>query len=154
MKNVLRFWLKKGADGFRIDAVNFLFEDENLHNESLTGYTNDPLSYDYTFHHRVEDLPEMYDMVYQWREVTDVFLAAFGGERRILMTEAYANLTEYPKYFVDLKNATRFGSQMPFNFVPLMELKKQSTASDYHRIVNQVIDSVPAGTRLNCPLEP
>jgi len=35
MKNVVRFWLKRGLDGFRCDAVPFLFEREGTNCESL-----------------------------------------------------------------------------------------------------------------------
>lgn len=149
MKNVMRFWLEKGADGFRIDAVAHLHEVEDLRDEPLTGWTTDPLSYRYTHHHYTKDLDEMYEMVYQWRELADDFQNEFGGERRLLMTEAYTNFTEYPRYFVSRDNATRFGSQMPFNFVPLEELKRNSTAEDYHRVINDAISAVPVGTHLN-----
>ena len=27
---VLRFWMRRGIDGFRVDAVHYLFEDETL----------------------------------------------------------------------------------------------------------------------------
>jgi len=30
MLNVLRFWLDRGVDGFRVDAIHHLFEDEAL----------------------------------------------------------------------------------------------------------------------------
>lgn len=50
MKDVLRYWLDKGADGFRIDAVNHLFEDPAMRNEPLSGLTLSPTNYLYTDH--------------------------------------------------------------------------------------------------------
>lgn len=94
MKKVMLYWLKKGAGGFRIDAVSHLYEVEYLRDEPLTGWTTDPLSYRYTHKHVTQDLDEMYDMVYQYRELADDFQKEFGGEVRVLMTEAYTNFTE------------------------------------------------------------
>lgn len=37
MKDVLRFWLKKGADGFRIDAIPFIYESK----ENADGFYDD-----------------------------------------------------------------------------------------------------------------
>ena len=38
MKNVLRFWVAdQGCDGFRMDAVPFLYEDERFLDEPLSG---------------------------------------------------------------------------------------------------------------------
>lgn len=37
MKEILRFWLRKGVDGFRIDAVPFIFEGA----ETTDGYYED-----------------------------------------------------------------------------------------------------------------
>lgn len=37
MKDVLRFWLKKGANGFRIDAIPFIYES----NENADGWYDD-----------------------------------------------------------------------------------------------------------------
>ena len=36
-QNVLRFWLGQGADGFRMDAVPYLFEDQQFLDEPLSG---------------------------------------------------------------------------------------------------------------------
>lgn len=55
MKNIMLFWLKKGAAGFRVDAINFLFEAADFRDEPLSGKTNDSLAYDYTLHHAVSD---------------------------------------------------------------------------------------------------
>lgn len=55
MKNVLRFWLEKGASGFRMDAVNFLFEFEDFRDEPIRN-PEDPLSYGYTYKHYTRDL--------------------------------------------------------------------------------------------------
>lgn len=55
MKNVLSFWLDKGASGFRVDAVSHLFEDRDFRDEPIDN-TNDPLSYEYTRHDYTKDL--------------------------------------------------------------------------------------------------
>lgn len=148
MTNVLNFWLGKGASGFRIDAVNHLFEVADLRDEPLSGVTEDRNSYAYTLHHYTKDLPEMYEMVYKFREIADQYQANNGGERRILMTEAYANTTEYVKYFKSA-DGKKLGSQMPFNFVLIEELKRHSTAAEFEEKIIEKIASVPEGTRLN-----
>lgn len=55
MKNVLRFWLDKGASGFRVDAVNHLFEYEDLRDEPIDN-PEDPLAYGYTRKDYTKDL--------------------------------------------------------------------------------------------------
>lgn len=55
MKNVLIFWLISGADGFRIDAINHMFEAEGLPDEPWAGWTNDTNSYGYTQHIYTKD---------------------------------------------------------------------------------------------------
>lgn len=56
MKDVLTFWMDKGADGFRIDAVNHLFEDSAMRNEPLSGKTEDSNNNDYLSHIYTKDL--------------------------------------------------------------------------------------------------
>lgn len=56
MNNVLRFWLKLGASGFRINGITHLFKDDLLRDEPLTGRFDDPLHYHYTQHIYTKDL--------------------------------------------------------------------------------------------------
>lgn len=147
MKNVLRFWLKKGADGFRIDAVNHLFEVEDLRDEPLTGWTKDPYDYGYTHHDYTKDLDEMFDMVYQWREVLNTFKEENGGDDRIMMTEAYVNSTFLNKFY-QAKDG-RDGSHMPFNFALITDLTAESNAHDFKRVIEERLSVVPDGKFTN-----
>lgn len=65
---MLRFWLKRGVSGFRIDAVPHLFEvkpneQSRLPDEPLSGNTKDPEDYGYLKHIFTVDQPETIDMV-------------------------------------------------------------------------------------------
>lgn len=142
MKNVIRFWLKKGAAGFRIDAINHLFEVEDLRDEPLSGWTDDPNSYAYTHHHYTKDLDEMFEMTGQWRKVLDEFKEQNGGEDRIMMTEAYVNSTFINKFF-------NYGSHMPFNFALITDLNGGSTAHDVKRVIDEQLSAVPDGKYTN-----
>lgn len=76
MKEVLRFWLRKGVSGFRCDAVPHIFEadrdaDGKYVDEPPSGKCNDPLAACYLNHTQTMDLDETYDMIYQWRRVME-----------------------------------------------------------------------------------
>lgn len=56
MDEVITFWLDKGVSGFRVDAVNHLFEDPDLRDEPPSGKTQDKFSHLYTEHIYTKDL--------------------------------------------------------------------------------------------------
>ncbi|XP_025835195.1 maltase A2-like isoform X2 [Agrilus planipennis] len=84
MKDVLIFWLDKGVDGFRIDAAPFLFEDAAFRDAPLSDNHEKYKPYEYMYLSRIyiKDLPETYDMIYQWRELLDNYKKQKGGNTR------------------------------------------------------------------------
>ena len=70
MYDVLRFWLERGAAGFRMDAVSRLFEDPNLHDDPLlpgkNAYGDPNIRHKYT-----DDLPEVHDVLREIRKLVD-----------------------------------------------------------------------------------
>lgn len=151
MKEVLRFWMSRGVDGFRIDAVPHLFEiapstvDGSLPDEPLSGTCTDPNDFCYLNHIYTQNQPETFDMVYQWRNVTDQFKIDHGGDTRILMTEAYTTLA-YLMQFYKEANGTRLGSHIPFNFQLLINLKNTTKGSEVKSLIDTWIDNMPNGT--------
>jgi len=142
MKNVLRFWLAKGISGFRVDAVQNLFEtgpdeDGNIPNEPLSGECDDDQNFCYLNHIHIEHKDETLDMVYQWREVLDEFS---GDEPKIMMTEAFPPLDLLTKYY---QNGTRQGAQIPFNFEIIYKLDETSTAKDWRQVIENYLNYVP-----------
>ncbi|EDW10123.2 maltase A3 [Drosophila mojavensis] len=151
MKDVLRFWLRKGVYGFRIDAVPHVFEiapdkDGNYPDEPRNEYVSDPEDYSYLQHIYTTNQPETIDLVYQFREVIEEMNAELGGDDRVLLTEAYAPLDVLMQYY---GNATHNGSQIPFNFELISNLNINSNAYQYSELVHNWLDNMPEGQSAN-----
>lgn len=152
MKEVLRFWLRKGVSGFRIDTIPNLFEinadkNGNYLDEPLSGNCkDDPLSHCYLKHIYTADQNETYDMAYQWHEVLEKFKQDNGGETRILMTEAYTSLENIHRYYGD---GHRNGSQIPFNFEFLTNIKKDTSAKTIKEVIDRWLNTMPKGVHAN-----
>lgn len=56
MRKILQFWLGKGVAGFRVDAINHMFEDVLLRDEPLNPNEQNPQSYDRLYHIHTKDL--------------------------------------------------------------------------------------------------
>ncbi|XP_053985159.1 alpha-glucosidase-like [Hylaeus volcanicus] len=138
MKDIMRFWLDKGVDGFRVDAVNHLCEDNRFLDEPLSGKTSNPDMSDYTVKIYTEDQPQTYEVVRGWREVLD----EYKDSPRIMMMEAYTNMSMTMKYYVS-------GAHFPFNFKMLVDLNENSTAADFQNVINGWISNMPYGSTAN-----
>lgn len=87
MQEILRFWLHKGIDGFRIDAIHHAFEiapdwDGNYADEPRNDWNQDPEDYGYTNHIFTADQPETKHLVFEWRAILDQFQRENGGDER------------------------------------------------------------------------
>lgn len=145
MKDVITFWLNKGVDGFRIDAIPYIFETQNedgsFPDEPPSGLIDDPTQTDYYTHIHTKDLPETYDMVYQWRELLEDYKKQHGGTTKILMTEAYTSLENKLLFYGD--SFGRRGAQVPFNFEMIDNIKSTSSPQDYKDTIDLWLDNMP-----------
>lgn len=148
MKSTLVFWLDKGAAGFRVDAINHLMEVEDLRDEPRNPDNTDELSFGFVFHHYTIDLQDTYDMVYEFREVLDNYQKEHGGDTRVLLTEAYTNLTRQMLYY-ESPDHTKQGSHMPFNFYLTNDFNKDSTTTTLKNRIDELIRSLPPGKVTN-----
>ncbi|XP_055307115.1 probable maltase, partial [Sitodiplosis mosellana] len=154
MNEVLRFWLRKGVSGVRIDAVPFLFEakenSEGLYDdEGLTGLTDDITNWSYVNHTFTFDVDETFDLIYQWRKLVDE--PEFSNETRIIMTEGYSlELANLMRYYGRVKDGqiVEYGAQIPFNF-QIIDTNMTTSASKYKELIKEFFDNMPKGNQIH-----
>jgi len=97
----LRFWLERGVDGLRLDAINFCFHDQKLrdnpprpkHERKATGFKSDN-PYGYQWHRYNNTQPEMLPFLERLRKLLDEFpdVVALG---EISSDDSTATVAEY-----------------------------------------------------------
>jgi alpha-glucosidase len=109
----MRFWLKKGVDGFRIDVIWHLLKDDKFRdNPKNPGYdpgkdpSNDQQRYLYN-----ADRPEVIDLIVRMRDV----LQEFDGER-LMIGELYHSSDRIMNYYGEKGE----GAQVPHNQVLIL----------------------------------
>ena len=107
MYDVLRFWLDRGAAGFRIDAVSRLFEDPNLHDDPILPGKNafgDPnIQHKYT-----DNLPEVHDVLREMRNLVD----SYPGNPVLISEADEPNIQDLDKMYGPNDNEV----QLPMDF--------------------------------------
>jgi alpha-glucosidase len=91
MFDVTRWWYNRGVAGFRLDAVDTLFEDPNLHDNPVLPGKNaygDP-KMENKYNH---NLPEVHDVLKGLRQVADKYDAVLVGET---WTDNIGQLNQY-----------------------------------------------------------
>lgn len=139
--NNLIFWMKQGVDGFRFDAVPFLFEDQDFKDEPVIDVTQ-PLSYDNLYHIYTQNQPKTYELLKNWSSVIDSFSKS-EGKSRLMFMEAYASLSQTANYYVGPDFA------MPFNFILFGVLDQNKNATDFFNAINTWTNAIPAGAISN-----
>lgn len=78
MKSVMEFWLNFEIDGFRIDAISHGVEVEKnsegkYPNEPVNTGVADKKNFEYLNHTYTQDQPELFEIIYDWRQFLDDF---------------------------------------------------------------------------------
>lgn len=128
MFDVTRFWYKRGVVGFRLDAVDTLFEDPNLHdNPVLPG--KDAYGEPNQEHKYNTNLPEVMDVLAGLRTVANQYNA-------VLVGETWTNSVEELKRYYGVNHE---GIQMPMDLA-FTRLKPLS-ASVFRKHIAGVVGS-------------
>ena len=107
MFDALRFWLRKGVDGFRVDVMWLMIKDDQFRdNPPNPGYRLGQPPHNRLLPIYNSDRPEVHDLVAEMRGVVDEF------PERVLIGEIYLPVPQLMMYYgVDLR-----GANLPFNF--------------------------------------
>ncbi len=108
MESVIRFWLDRGVDGFRIDVAHGLVK--------VPGLPDHPTDHDQHLRPTSEvpfwDQPGVHDIYRRWRTITDSYAVEGEDADRILCAEAWVTPAEAMARYVrpdELHQAFNFG---------------------------------------------
>lgn len=107
MYDVLRFWMRRGVDGFRVDVMRHLMKDGQFRdNPPNPAYQEGRPEIERLLQVHSADHPDVHDVVRQMRSVVDEF------PERVLIGEIYLPIERLVAYYgEDLS-----GAHLPFNF--------------------------------------
>ncbi|HVD29181.1 MAG TPA: alpha-amylase family glycosyl hydrolase [Mycobacteriales bacterium] len=108
MFEMLRFWLRRGVDGFRIDVFSLLVEDDQLRDNPPNPNYRPGVDFPYAKEISVHnvDQPETRELARHIRKVVDEF-----GDDKVLMAELVLPLEKTVAYY----GCDGDGIQVPFN---------------------------------------
>jgi alpha-glucosidase len=130
---IMRFWFRRGVDGFRVDVVWHLIKDDEFRDNPPNAdfRPTDPP------HHRLvplytADRPEVHDVIAEMRRVADEF------PDRVLIGEIYLPLERLVAYY----GRDLAGMHLPFNF---SLLSTSWDAASIARLIAEYEAALPAG---------
>lgn len=133
MHAVLRFWLDRGVDGFRVDVLWLLIKDEQFRDNPPNPHAppgDNPLRSQIPLY--TADRPEVQSVVAELRRVVDEY------EERVLIGEIYLPVQRLVTYYgADLK-----GAHLPFNF---QLLEAPWNARSLAKLIDEYDSAVPRG---------
>lgn len=133
MLDVLRFWLDRGVDGFRVDVIWHLIKDESFSDNPPNPEWHegiDPYRAIVPLH--TTDRPEVHQVIAMMRQVVDSY------PERVLIGEIYLSIERLVHYYgVNLS-----GVHLPFNFQLLLA---QWDARHIARLILEYEKALPEG---------
>jgi alpha-glucosidase len=125
MFDVTRFWYKRGVSGFRLDAVDTLFEDPNLTDNPIIKPGKNAFGDPFEQPKYNTKLPEVHDVLRGLRKIADEYNAVLIGET---WTADVAELNQYYGNGHEL--------QLPMDF--LFTTVNKLSASDFRKQIAEI----------------
>jgi alpha-glucosidase len=111
MFDVLRFWLRRGVDGFRVDVMWMMIKDDQFRdNPPNPDFVPGGASHERLIPLYSADRPQVQDVVAAMRSVLDEF------QNRVLIGELYLPIERLVAYY----GTNGRGAHLPFNFQLLL----------------------------------
>ncbi len=133
MLDVMRFWLDRGVDGFRVDVMWHMVKDHRLRdNPPNPDYSKDQPPYNRLLPVYSTDQPEVHDVVSMMRHLIDEY------DERVLIGEIYLPIGKLVAYYGEDGS----GAHLPFNF-QLVELPWD--AGKIYAAITEYEASLPPG---------
>ncbi|HVU57784.1 MAG TPA: alpha-amylase family glycosyl hydrolase [Puia sp.] len=108
MLDIMRFWLDKGVDGFRVDAMWHLIKDKQLRdNPHNPDYEPTMATYNQLLPVYSTDQPEMHDIIARMRKLLDEY------PQRLMIAEIYLPVNRLVTYY----GTSTKEAHLPFNFM-------------------------------------
>lgn len=111
MMEIARFWFKRGVAGFRLDAVDRIYEDPDFRDEPVNINPDGTQTLEEIY---TRDLPELHNVLRHLRTLSDEYGA-------VLVGETWTNSVEELQHYYN-------ALQLPMNFVFTMENKMSAPA--------------------------
>jgi alpha-glucosidase len=133
MYDVLRFWLDRGVDGFRIDVLWHLIKDDQFRDDPPNpGYQPGDAEHRKLLQLYSTDRPEVHDVVAEMRALFNEY------EERVMIGEIYLPVERLVSYY----GLERPGVHLPFNF---QLIHAPWNACDIDRMIVEYDRLVPEG---------
>ncbi len=133
MHEVLRFWLRRGVDGFRVDVIWHLIKDAAFRdNPRNPDWTSNASEIDRLLQTYSTDQPEVHEMIAGMRLVLEEF------DDRVLIGEIYLPVERLVTYY----GQNLMGAHLPFNF---QLLNAAWTAPHIAELIVRYEGAVPQG---------
>jgi alpha-glucosidase len=131
MYRVLRFWLDRGVDGFRMDVLWHLIKDDRFRdNPPNPGYQPGDSEHRRLLELYTTDRPEVHEVVAEMRELFETY------EERLIIGEIYLPVERLVAYY----GLERPGVHLPFNF---QLIHAPWNACEIDRMIREYDERVP-----------
>jgi len=133
MLEVMRFWLDRGVDGFRVDVIGLMMKDPLFQDEPLNPDWDGVVPYAQFQHIYTSNLPEVHELIRQMRALLDSY------DERMMVGETYVPNDVLMQYY---GTADLLECHLPFNFQLIRAPWKASTV---RRMVDDYEAVLPPG---------
>lgn len=131
MKDIMRFWLNRGVDGFRVDVIGLMMKDPEFRDEPPNPDWRGGDKHGSLLHIHTSDHPDVHPLIHELRKVLDEYAD------RMMVGETYYDNRRLATYF---GTPEKLECHLPFNFQLILS---EWTAKAVHQMVDDYDRSIP-----------